>query len=123
MALPASVTLEPLEEARRLWEEALAARKREDLGSLLSALDLGLRAVEVLATHRLRPVAAKFPATIGMRLESPDPAVLPDRDACHAPPVLTFAEVVDLLSADDLPCASPALHSGWEDRRFSCARS
>jgi len=31
--------------------------------------------------------------------------------------------VLDMLSARDVPCISPQLHHGWEDRDASCRRS
>ncbi len=39
------------------------------------------------------------------------------------PKALQITEILDLLSADGLDCVAPRLHRGWEDRRFSCARS
>lgn len=124
-ALPPTLLLQSREEARRLFEafREVRARAGEDLGALLAALDLGVRAAELMAVHRLLPATSRFPATIGMRLETPDAAVVPGRDAAQAPPVLGFADVLDLLSAEGLPCVSPALHGGWEDRAFSCRRS
>ena len=53
----------------------------------------------------------------------PSPEVDPYRDAIDAPRVLGFTDAIDLLSAEELVCVSPAMHRGWEDRRFSCRRS
>jgi hypothetical protein len=122
---PDVIQLGPEEEARRLWQGAQAAQKsaREDLVALFEALDLGLRAVEVLVTHRLTPVKDQFPATISIQLETPEPEVEPHRDAINIPNSLSFTAILDLLSAEELDCVNPGLHRGWEDRRFSCRRS
>ncbi len=123
--LPDVVELPPVEEARRVWRAALEARMSapRDLVALCSAMDLGARAAEVLAVHRLQAVKDKFPATIGAQLGTPSPEVNPDRDAVSIPDSLQFTDVLDLLSAEELDCVSPGLHRGWEDRRFSCRRS
>lgn len=123
--LPGTITLGPDEEARRLWSAAQAARARAevDVVALLEALDLGLRAAEVLAIQLLQPVKDRFPATIAVQLATPTPDVDPHRDGIHVPKVLQFTDVVDLLSGDDLECVSPGMHRGWEDRAFACRRS
>lgn len=124
-SLPEVIELAPLEEARRLWDGAMEARGRaaSDLVALCSALDLGLRAAEVLTVHRLNPIRDQFPATIGLQLEMPGPDVDRQRDGIQVPRALQFNEVIDLLSDPELACVSPGMHRGWEDRRFSCRRS
>ena len=123
--LPATITLGPDDEARRLWTAALAARARAetDLVALIEALDLGIRAAEVLAIQRLQPAKERFPATIAAQLATPTAEVEPHRDAIHVPKVIQFIDVVDLLSEDELECVSPGMHRGWEDRAFACRRS
>lgn len=113
------------EEAGRLWQGAKEARRAasEDFVALCEALDLGLRAAEILVTHRLQPVRDQFPATIGIQLETPSPEVDIHRDAVNVPNTLSFTAVLDLLSVEELECVAPSLHRGWEDRRFSCRRS
>lgn len=124
-SLPDTITLGPDEEARRLWSAATAAMKRagEDLIALCEALDLGLRAAEILLVQRLQPVKARFPATIVAQLETPDAEVDVLRDAISAPKAIAFTDLLDLLSDESLDCVGPRLHRGWEDRRFACARS
>lgn len=119
------VDLGPKEEARRMWDGAVKARANagEDLVALCESLDLGLRAAEILVVHRLNPLRDRFPATIALQLEMPDPEVDPQRDGIQVPRALQFHEVIDLLSALELECVSPGMHRGWEDRRFSCRRS
>jgi hypothetical protein len=119
------ILLGPEEEARRLWDGALVARERaaDDLVALCESLDLGLRAAEILTVHRLNPIRDQFPATIGIQLEMPGPEVDAQRDGIQVPKALQFNEVIDLLSDPELTCVSPAMHRGWEDRRFSCRRS
>jgi len=123
--LPDSILLEPEEEAARLWEGAQAARTRaeESLADLCAAIDLGIRAVEIRAVGKLQRARENFPATIGAQLATPDPVVDPARDATETPKVLSFVDLLDLLSDEELACVSLRLHTGWEDRRFSCRRS
>jgi len=123
--LPEVIELGPEEESRRLWEGAVQAQESAsaDLVALCEVLDLGLRAVEILVTHRLQPVKNDFPATIGTQLDSPTAEVEAYRDAVNVPNSLPFTSILDLLSGEDLECVSPSLHRGWEDRRFSCKRS
>lgn len=123
--LPEVIDLGPEEEAARLWRGAKEAQGKasESLVAMCEALDLGLRAVEVLVTHRLQTVKDHFPATIGIQLETPSPEVDAHRDAVNIPNSLAFTAILDLLSAQALECVSPGLHRGWEDRRFSCKRS
>ena len=119
------IELSPREEARRLWNGALAAHEAasSDLVAMCEALDLGLRSAEILAVQLLRPVKGDFPATIGAQLDTPVPEVDVMRDAINVPRALEFTDVVDLLSDPSLDCVSPGMHRGWEDRRFSCRRS
>lgn len=120
-----AVTLDADEEAHRLWQGALAALGASDheLTSLSEALDLGLRAVEVLAFRRLEGARDQFPAPIAALFDSPGPEIDVERDAVESPRALGFTDVLDLLSDDELECVAPDLHRGWEDRRFSCRRS
>lgn len=119
------MTLGPEEEAARLWEGAREAFEKSDssLVSLCESLDLGIRAAEILLIQRLHPVRARFPATIEVQLELPDPTVDAYRDAMATPKAMQFTDLLDLLSEESLDCVSPRLHRGWEDRKFSCRRS
>lgn len=119
------IHLGPEEEARRLWQGAKEAQEvaSGDFVAMCQALDLGLRAAEILVANRLQPHRDQFPATIGIQLETPSPEVDPVRDAIHVPNSLPFIAILDLLSGEDMECVSPGLHRGWEDRRFSCRRS
>ncbi|MHC4781235.1 MAG: hypothetical protein ACYTFG_21890 [Planctomycetota bacterium] len=123
--LPDTYLLGAEEEAARLWKGAKTAQESasEDFIALVEALDLGLRAIEVLVTHRLEPVKDQFPATISIQLDTPSPEVEPHRDAITVPNSLSFTAILDLLSNEELDCVNPGLHRGWEDRRFSCRRS
>ncbi len=120
-----TIRLGPEEEARRLWAGAKAAisKPEGDFVALCEALDIGLRAAEIWIVHLLQPVKSKFPATIVLQLEVPEPAVDVMRDAVLAPKSIDFTELIDLLSDPELECVGPHLHRGWEDRRFSCRRS
>ena len=123
--LPDVIQLGSEEEAQRLWIGATEAygSAKEDLVALFESLDLGLRAAEILAIHKLQAVKGDFPATIQLQLDTPEADVDVHRDATNIPNTLDFTAVLDLLSADDLECVSPGMHRGWEDRRFACKRS
>lgn len=112
-------------EAERLWYGAQEAfhEARESIVCLSEAVDLGVRVVEIMTVRRLQPFRDAFPATIASLLESPTPHVDPKRDFLHPAKSLRFIDVLDMLSATDLPCISPDLHHGWEDRVASCRRS
>ena len=123
--LPKVMELGAAEEAARLWEGAAKAREAAagDLVSLCEALDLGLRAAEILVIQRLSPIKDEFPATIAIQLGTPAPEVDTVEDAITIPNTLQFTEILDLVSDEGLECVAPGLHRGWEDRRFSCRRS
>jgi hypothetical protein len=123
--LPEVIELGPQDEARRLWNGALEARKAaaDDVVPLCESLDLGLHAAEILVIQLLQPIKDEFPATIGLQLHMPTPEVDPHRDGITVPKTLDFTDAIDLLSDEELECVSPGMHRGWEDRRFSCRRS
>jgi hypothetical protein len=123
--MPDIIHLGAEDEAHRLWEGALRAQSlaSDDFIAMCEALDLGLRAAEILVTHRLQPVKDQFPATIGIQLDTPSPEVDAHRDAITVPSSLPFTDILDLLSGEAMECVAPGLHRGWEDRRFSCRRS
>jgi len=119
------LTLSPEQEAARLWTgaEAELSAASKDFVALCEALDLGVRAAQILAILRVRPARDKLPATVATLLEQPPPEVDSWRDVVRPPKTLRFAEALDLLSADDLECVTPHLHHGWEDRTWSCRRA
>ncbi len=125
MSHPEVITLDSEEEAARLWQGASNAFEKAEgsLVSLCESLDLGLRAAEILVVECLQPIKDQFPATITLQLQLPAPEVEAYRDAVTVPKALQMTEILDLLSAEGLECVAPRLHRGWEDRRFSCARS
>ncbi|MCJ7630266.1 MAG: hypothetical protein MUO50_17975 [Longimicrobiales bacterium] len=123
--MPDIIHLGAEDEADRLWKGAKEAQAAAsgDFVAMCQALDLGIRAAEILVTHRLQPVKNQFPATIGIQLDTPSPEVDAFRDAVTVPSSLPFTAILDLLSGEELECVAPGLHRGWEDRRFSCRRS
>lgn len=118
-------TLGPEQEAVRLWEGAEAELKSAptDFVALCEALDLGIRAAQILAILRVEPARESLPSTVATLLDRPPAKVDPWRDVVHLPKTLQFAEAIDLLSADELECITPHLHHGWEDRTWSCRRA
>ena len=98
-------------------------RRRTSATSVRVTTAPSIRKVSEPVDHRETPARADFPATIGLLLESPLPEVDLNRDSVSAPNTLQFTDILDLLSDEELECASPGLHRGWEDRRFACRRS
>lgn len=123
--LQEAITLGATVEASCLWRGALDAfaESDESLASLCESLDLGIRAAEILVVQRLQPIRDRFPATIGLLLDSPSAEIDVYRDAIANPRALGFTGALDLLSEETLDCVAPSLHRGWEDRAFSCQRS
>lgn len=123
--LPDEMTLGAEDEASRLWTGAREARPRaeNDLVALCEALDLGIRAAEILVGRKLQPLKDRFPATVALQLNLPDLEVDTYRDAVAVPKSLQFIDMIDLLGEDELKCVSPGMHRGWEDRWFACRRS
>jgi hypothetical protein len=124
-ALVEEVCLSSETEAERLWVGAQEAfhNARESIVDLSEAIDLGVRVAEILTVCSLEPVRDEFPATIKSLLAPPPPEVVAERDFLHPPKSLQFVDAVDMLSDMELPCISPQLHHGWEDRVASCRRS
>jgi hypothetical protein len=119
------VFLNPDSEAERLWQGVQEAMRgaHENVVQLCEAIDLGVRVVEIMTTRRLQPLANEFPATIARLLDSPPAEVKPERDLLNPPKALRFVDALDMLCEAELPCISPPLHHGWEDRVVSCRRS
>lgn len=79
------------------------------------------RAVYLLAFDAFAEQADSYPVTIQSLLSRPDPELSIDRDALVEPQeVLGFAEVIDMLSHQQLSCVAPRLHRGWQDKKQSC---
>ncbi len=121
----AVLTLSPEQEAVRLWKgaETELISAPQNFVALCEALDLGVRAAQILVILRVRPARESLPATVAMLLERPLAEVDPWRDAVPSQKTLQFVEAIDLLSGDELECVTPHLHHGWEDRTWSCRRA
>jgi len=119
------VVLTPESEAERLWRRAEEAfiQAPGSIAQLCEAIDLGVRVVEIGVVSRLQPIRNQFPATIASLLESPPAEIDTMRDFVHPPKSLSYLDLIDMLSEEKLPCISPQLHRGWEDRIESCRRS
>ncbi len=118
-----SLQRDPLTMAKTI----LASAARSGLGrsdqpeDLMQALLLSTRAAHLLALHKIQAVRAKFPATLQALLSQPDPAIEVTRDAFTEPrDFICFDDLLDLLSAEALPCTAPRLHRGWQDKKQSC---
>ncbi len=114
-------------DARSLAESLLGALERSGTGrgqdpvALTAGLELALRAFHLLTLGRLYQVKDQFPATNQSLMSVPEPAIDPPLDAlAHPADFLAQIDLLDLLSAEDLPCVAPGLHRGWQDRTRSC---
>jgi len=88
-----------------------------------AALLLTIRAAHLLALAKVQGVQG-YPATVQALLNVPEPAVDPERDAAFDPgDSLTFVDLLDLLSQEQLPCLAPHLHRGWQDKTQSCRQA
>ncbi|HEX9636304.1 MAG TPA: hypothetical protein VGB99_02125 [Acidobacteriota bacterium] len=70
---------------------------------------------------RLRTKPELLPLWIQDRLSCGHPALIVERDARWGPgELLSPIQMIDLLSAPDLPCVAPGMHSGWELPADAC---
>ncbi len=93
----------------------------EDPLAQTTALEFCFRAAFLLAFERLRAVREEYPATQQTLMADPDPAIVGVRDALtDVSDFISGRDLIDLLSATELPCIAPRLHRGWQDRTRSC---
>ena len=122
MSTPTNVTpmqnaLDSVDRVARELEAAGAA----DALALKGALAWGWHAVGLLAYVRLQPQKELFDAWVQDYLHESEPELETDRDAqWQERERLSFLELLDLLSAVDLPILKPDFYQGWQDRTSRC---
>ena len=80
-----------------------------------------MRSAQLLAVARLMPARDRYAATNQMLFQEPEPEIVVARDALvEEGDFLRFADLLDLLSEESLPCVASRLHRGWQDRVQSC---
>ncbi len=92
-----------------------------DVLGLKGALAWGWHAVGLLAYLRLQPGRETFDAWVQDYLHEGEPTLNVERDArWEERERLSLLEVLDLLSAPDLPSLKPEFYQGWQDRTSRC---
>lgn len=99
----------------------LEALRAGDALALKGVLAWGWHAVAVLAYARLLPKRDTFDRWVQDYFHAGEPALHVERDARweernHISPL----ELLDLLSAPDLPSLKPEFYHGWQDRASRC---
>lgn len=81
----------------------------------------GWHAIGLLAYLRLRPARQSFDSWIQDYFHGGSPELNIDRDArWEERERLSFLELLDLLSDEDLPSLKPEFYQGWQDRTTRC---
>ena len=107
-----------IDSLRRIAEEL--ERGRNAL-ALKGALAWGWHAAGLLAYLRLQPGREAFDAWMQDYLHEGEPALQVERDArWEERERLSLLELLDLLSAPDLPSLKPEFYQGWQDRTSRC---
>lgn len=107
-----------LDSLRRVAEDL--ARDRDALG-LKGALAWGWHAVGLLAYLRLQPGRQTFDPWVQDYLHEGEPTLQVERDArWEERERLSLLELLDLLSAPELPSLKPEFYQGWQDRTSRC---
>jgi hypothetical protein len=107
-----------MDSLRRVAEELGRGR---DVLALKGALAWGWHAAGLLAYLRLQPGRGAFDAWVQDYLHEGEPTLQVERDArWEERERLSFLELLDLLSAPDLPSLKPEFYQGWQDRTSRC---
>ncbi|MBI2951921.1 hypothetical protein HYY27_07500 [bacterium] len=107
-----------IDSLRRVAEEL--GRGRGAL-ALKGALAWGWHAAGLLAYLRLQPGRVAFDAWVQDYLHEGEPTLQVERDArWEERERLSLLEMLDLLSAPDLPSLKPEFYQGWQDRTSRC---
>lgn len=112
-----STTLEAGDAANGLIRQAEILADGGEPIARMTALDLWMRAVEILVADRLQPVIHRFPATIQEHFSHPDSPVVGAQDAYLDPGAgASMLDLLELLGETTLSCISRRLYRGWQDR-------
>jgi hypothetical protein len=100
--------------------EELASGIADAMG-LKAVLTWGWHAIGLLAYARLQPNRDDFDAWLQAYLGDGEPTLVVERDAWwEERERLSFLEMIDLLSEEDLPILKPEFYQGWQDRTSRC---
>ena len=92
-----------------------------DVLGLKAVLTWGWHAIGLLAYARLQPNRDDFDAWLHAYLGDGEPSLVVERDAWwEERERLSFLELIDLLSEEDLPILKPEFYQGWQDRTSRC---
>lgn len=115
--------LDDLSEAKELL---LFVRRSQSIKSdhpleMAIALQLMLRAAQVLALVHIHKVKDSYPVTNQSLMNQPEAEIDVKRDSriAHSE-FIGFLEILDLFSDEFLPCVAAHIHRGWQDRTQSC---
>ena len=114
---PVQNAQDSLDRVARELEAAIAT----DPLALKGALAWGWHAVGLLVYLQLQPQKHLFDAWVQDYLHEGEPELQVERDArWEERERLSFMELLDLLSAVDLPILKPKFYQGWQDRTSRC---
>jgi hypothetical protein len=114
---PLQNACDSLERIARGLEKARA----DDPLALKGALCWGWHAIGLLAYLRLQPQRRLFDAWLQDYLHPGEPQLDIERDArWEERERLSFLELLDLLSEEQLPILKPEFYQGWQDRTSRC---
>jgi hypothetical protein len=103
----------------RLERSTLVAA--DDPFELAEALGMAVRAAHVLGQAHLLKIEQELPAGVQSMMELPETSLDAGRDAFVEPlDYLSFVDILDAISDDNLECVAPHLHRGWQDKKESC---
>ncbi len=89
--------------------------------ALAQAIDAGVRTIGLLAYEKLVIFKEEFPDNIQVLMALPDREIELARDAfISADDFISYIDLLDLISVEELPCIAPHLHRGWQDKTQSC---
>jgi len=109
-----------LDSLHRTAAAAAAVRQGEPL-SLKEVLQWGWHAVALLAYMGLRPAREELDPWLWDYLEAGEAALDVERDArWDERQRLSLLELVDILSAEELPLLEPRFYQGWQERGERC---
>ena len=92
-----------------------------DVLGLKAVLAWGWHAIGLLAYARLQPNREAFDAWLDAYLGEGESTLVVERDAWWEERArLSFLELIDLLSEEELPILKPEFYQGWQDRTSRC---
>ncbi len=93
----------------------------DDIFEASEALGLVVRAAHLLGHQHLKKIEQELPSSMQTMMELPDLKLDAGRDAFVEPlDYLSFVDILDAISDENLECVAPHLHRGWQDKKQSC---